>query len=154
MAEDMLKILKLSQAGVREHLGGLLLRGELIYQPPTTTYCRTFKSTLNRDFERDLRLASDRWTMRLIDEQPNLLTDFILGAVEEDKPLFSGVSLAFFTSVEDHEIAGLQAVPWLQADNLDLKALSDDGRAGISTLGKKTLADMMQDPTSLSSKAY
>jgi hypothetical protein len=63
LADQVLQIIKLSQAGIREHLGRLLAKRELTYAPPSSTYFRMFDSTLNRDFERNLRFESHCWSM-------------------------------------------------------------------------------------------
>lgn len=95
-ADLFLRVIKLSQAGIRAHLGSLLSRGELAYRPASRLGGRIFRAVLNEGFEKALRRDKGKhWFLRLVEGAPNVRTDSILGSDEEDRPLFSGLSLQF-----------------------------------------------------------
>jgi hypothetical protein len=56
--------------------------------------------------------------------------------------------------IENHGIANPQAPAWLTTPYLDVKALSDLGKASLTSLACQVLKDMAVEPTRLATTAY
>ncbi|PWN19674.1 hypothetical protein BCV69DRAFT_299984 [Microstroma glucosiphilum] len=51
---------------------------------------------------------------------------------------------------DPHGVAGLESPPWLKTAEMDLQALSDQGRAGLTSLARQILKALSEDPAKLS----
>ncbi|PWN19673.1 hypothetical protein BCV69DRAFT_299983 [Microstroma glucosiphilum] len=88
-ADLFLGIIKLSQAVIRAHLGNLLSNGELAYRPPTKFDCRIYL------FLKLIKSSQVEVLQSTFATVTTSYTDCIDRAGEEDRLLFSGLSLQF-----------------------------------------------------------